>query len=545
MSADRQRFRLLVAVAFWTLAASAGTEEPEAVVRRFFEAVTQGQCAEAIALRPGFTEERCRSHLPVARVDVTRAAVIDRLTVVRLEITQTGGQATGDFHGFATLAQREGRWIIDDGSFRQGQDMDALTGYMEASEHARLREFAAGIRRPVPAAPAAQEGLPAARTETRSPQAQTLVPAQPQAGQPAPAGRHPPRLVRDLDLTLGSPAEGAVPRGGQDPDPAAEPLRASPRSLIGPEPLHGAASLLDACWTPAQLRGRAEERKIQSHLPVDHNPPARRSPLSPNPPLGPDAARSLRSVTPRGGEKLVALTFDLCEQSNDVSGYDAGVVDTLRAFEAKATFYAGGKWMRTHPERAMQLMADPLFEIGNHAWTHGNLRVLKGPEMEDQIHWTQAQYELLRDDLLARPCAAPFAAEADRHIPRVPATFRFPYGTCNSASLQAVADAGLYPVQWNIVTADPAKGQSAGQIAKTVLAGLKPGSIVVAHGNGRGWHTAEALATLIPELRKRGYRLVTVSELIASGTPVTTEQCYEVRPGDNLRYDKLFGKGTE
>ncbi len=40
-------------------------------------------------------------------------------------------------------------------------------------------------------------------------------------------------------------------------------------------------------------------------------------------------------------------------------------------------------------------------------------------------------------------------------------------------------------------------------------------------------------------------RFVTVSELLQAGTPVTAAPRYEVREGDNLRYDKLFGKGTQ
>ena len=100
---------------------------------------------------------------------------------------------------------------------------------------------------------------------------------------------------------------------------------------------------------------------------------------------------------------FITLTFDLCEQADEVTGYDGELVDTLRAQGVKATFYAGGKWMRSHPERTLQLMADPLFELGNHAWTHGNLRVLQGAEMANQIRWTQAEYERLRDQLLALP----------------------------------------------------------------------------------------------------------------------------------------------
>ncbi|WP_020508422.1 polysaccharide deacetylase family protein [Lamprocystis purpurea] len=377
------------------------------------------------------------------------------------------------------------------------------------------------------------------------------VAAEPIAPMPAALGpllieAPPPRAGQSLDLTI-QPAAPALPVEA----PAAPPTDPLPPgagdSAFAAEPASGpgSAALLDACWTPEQLKGRPGERKIRQQRPADHHPPERLTPTHPDRALGPEFARSLRSVAPFNGEQLVALTFDLCEQADEVTGYDGELVDFLRAEQVKATFYAGGKWMRSHPERTRQLMADPLFELGNHAWTHGNLRVLGGRELEDQIQWTQAEYELLREDLLGRPCAQPFAAEAHDSIPIVPRTLRFPYGTCSAAALDAVSAAGLYPVQWSIVTGDPAAGQSAAQIVKAVLTSLKPGAIVIAHGNGRGRHTAEALTTLIPAIRKRGYRFVTVSELIAAGTPHLVDECYEVKPGDNRRYDKLFGKGTE
>jgi peptidoglycan-N-acetylglucosamine deacetylase len=339
-----------------------------------------------------------------------------------------------------------------------------------------------------------------------------------------------------------NPAPAGVQSPAAESAPGAVPVVTS---VAPPEtaPHPAADSLLAACWDPADLRARPGEERIARLRPADHSPPARLDAHWSSPPLGRALARSIRSVTPANGEPLVALTFDLCEQADERAGYDGALVDLLRDQDVHATFYAGGKWLRSHPERAMQLMADRRFELGNHAWTHGNLRVLTGTGMEDQIHWTQAQYALVREELLARPCAraVPAAAAA---IPALPATFRFPYGTCNTASLAAVAAAGLYPVQWSIVTGDPDKGQSAERIIHAVLGALRPGAIIVAHGNGRGWHTAEALRTLIPAIRARGYRFVTVSELLRSGTPVTAEQCYEVKPGDNLRYDRLFGKGT-
>jgi peptidoglycan-N-acetylglucosamine deacetylase len=305
-----------------------------------------------------------------------------------------------------------------------------------------------------------------------------------------------------------------------------------------------ATALRDACWTPDELRSRPVERQIKNHEPVDHTPPASLLRDAWLPPLDAAAAQSIRSVHPTADAKLVALTFDLCEQADEVTGYDGAIVDLLRAQQVAATFYAGGKWMRSHPERTMQLMADPLFELGNHAWTHGNLRVLRGLALDEQIQWTQTQYALLRTQLLSRACAVsvPHAAAL---IPELPTTFRFPYGTCDRVALERVAQAGLWAIQWDVVTSDPVKAQSAAQIVKVVLNQVRPGSIVIGHGNGRGWHTHEALRTLIPALKQRGYEFVTVRELLRRGTPNSVESCYELRPGDNLRYDKLFGDGTQ
>jgi peptidoglycan/xylan/chitin deacetylase (PgdA/CDA1 family) len=327
-----------------------------------------------------------------------------------------------------------------------------------------------------------------------------------------------------------------------------------PAAVLGAEPApgpeSGLAAIVRACWSPEQLSGNPAERAIQRGLAADREPPpawALQAARSAAQPLSPDRRGSIRRVEPADPQaRLIALTFDLCEQANERSGYDAGVVDWLRAHQVKATFFAGGKWMRTHPERTLQLMADPLFEIGNHGWTHGNLRWIQGEEARQQILMTQAQYQVLRRALGERPCAAGAGPAQWEHIPAWPTLFRFPYGTCSSETLAGVADLGLAAIQWSLVTADPDRAQSAQAIARSVRAGVKAnrGAILVAHANGRGWHTAEALPLFVPQLQAEGYRFVTLSELLDAGRPVAVDQCYEVRPGDNLRYDKQFGRGT-
>lgn len=81
-----------------------------------------------------------------------------------------------------------------------------------------------------------------------------------------------------------------------------------------------------------------------------------------------------------------------------------------------------------------------------------------------------------------------------------------------------------------MITGDPDPRRSARAIAETMLAKAHPGAIIVAHANGRGRNTADALALAIPKLKAEGYGFVTVSELIEAGKPVIAATCYLDHP---------------
>ncbi len=305
------------------------------------------------------------------------------------------------------------------------------------------------------------------------------------------------------------------------------------------EQTFGSQTILKNCFT--DLQGSPLDKKVVRPHPSDGYYPTLQPKL--NQQVEQDLQNCIRRVNPANGRKRVALTFDLCERHSEKTGYDAEIVNYLRENEVKATFYAGGKWMHSHPDKTQQLMADPLFELGNHAWTHGNFRMLTDKEAREQILWTQAEYQKQRQELVEQQCASQYPNELAK-IPTTLKTFRFPYGTCKPESLQILADYGLPAIQWDVVTGDPDRKQSAEAIVNKVLRSVKSGSIIVAHANGRGHATAQALKKLVPALQELGYEFVTVSELLASGTAETHDECYEEKPGDNHKYDK-FGKGTD
>lgn len=296
-------------------------------------------------------------------------------------------------------------------------------------------------------------------------------------------------------------------------------------------------------WTTEDLRGRPGDERIIRLAQPDLKPPASTSTRGSLPPLEARLAHSIRRVRLPDGKKLVALSFDLCEQSDDITGYDRDIVNFLRDQHIQASFFAGGKWMRSHPDKTLQLMADPNFEIGNHGWTHGNLRVLVGEKMREQIGWTQAEYELLRDKLEQKAKQAGLA-ELMRQVPAQPATLRFPYGTCSAEALNAVNGLGLSAIQWDVVSGDAAPHIPPRRLAQNVIDSVRPGSIVVFHANGRGHGTAAALPDIVKHLRERGFEFTTVSRLLAAGEPETVKDCYEMRPGDNRYIDAKFGDGT-
>lgn len=247
-------------------------------------------------------------------------------------------------------------------------------------------------------------------------------------------------------------------------------------------------------------------------------------------PLAPSLRGSVRRVDLPPGVKLVALTFDFCETAGEVAGYDGEIVDELRRRRIPATLFVGGHWAATHPGRFGEMAADPLFEIANHTWSHANLRFAEGDKLRREILAPEAAF---RAAVTGPICPRPDARGATQRSKYL----RFPFGACDARSLAAVADAGMAAIQWDVSTGDPSPFVSADAIVATTLASVRPGSIVLAHANGRGFRTGAALPRILDGLAKRGYHFVTVGELLAAGRPVITETCFDARPGDTDKYD--------
>ncbi len=304
---------------------------------------------------------------------------------------------------------------------------------------------------------------------------------------------------------------------------------------ITPAKAQTANDQLQQCWSPKLLETtRAEKFPRHGLKQAFVKPPALTSYIMP--PISPEMRGSIRRVELPPGQKLIALTLDLCEAPAEIAGYDGAIIDYLRRHNIKATLFTGGKWMMTHQYRAQQLVADNRFEIGNHAWTHGNFRNINHEKMGSEITDAQKAYLFTRNNVQRQACI--YHSQPKFNKPQTMTLFRFPYGSCRADSLKMVGDKGLLAIQWDVSTGDPSKSQSAERIARQVLDNVKPGSIIIAHANGRGWNTAKALPLFIPKLIAKGYQFVTVSELLAAGRPVISQYCYDSVLGDTNRYDR-------
>jgi peptidoglycan/xylan/chitin deacetylase (PgdA/CDA1 family) len=255
--------------------------------------------------------------------------------------------------------------------------------------------------------------------------------------------------------------------------------------------------ILAGCASNTQISTATPQPSPSTTL-VDTPTPAPTSTPNPTPTLPALLITSGDRVSP-----YVALTFDMCQDPLYPAGFDAAVVDVLQRYEVPATFFMGGDWMRTHPEETKLLAGNPNFELGNHPWSHPDFTQLSEEQIGQEIEQTE--------DML-------FEITGKRSR-----LFRLPYGLYNEQTLHVIAEHGLYTIQWDTVTGDPDPNFDAATILAEVQRTAQKGFIIIMHGNGRGWHTAEALPLIIDYLKSEGHTLVTVSQLIGLELLTPTE----------------------
>lgn len=207
--------------------------------------------------------------------------------------------------------------------------------------------------------------------------------------------------------------------------------------------------------------------------------------------------------------RTVALTFDADMTADqgpraaDGERFDnPALIASLRRLKVPATVFMTGRWAEEYPDQARSIGRDPLFEIANHSYSHHaftspcyGLPTVSARQMSTDVE---------------RAFTAFRKAGARNVVPY----FRFPGGCYDDGALRALAPAKVTAVQWDVVSGD-AFARDGEAVAEQVLAGVRPGSVVVMHcTRSAAPVTEQAVLRIVPELRGRGYRFVKVSELM-------------------------------
>ncbi len=202
-------------------------------------------------------------------------------------------------------------------------------------------------------------------------------------------------------------------------------------------------------------------------------------------PIGCTAAGATERRSGPAGQKKIALTFD--DGPGDITEQ---LLNLLDQYHAHATFFMVGQNVAGRAALLQRELKEGHM-LANHSWNHANL---SGGGATGNLAQTNAA---IRSATGFTPCL-----------------FRPPYGATSNALRSDVASLHMNSILWSV---DPNDWQTPGTqaIIDRVLGGARPGSIVLSHdaGGPRG-QTLEAYRTIIPTLIQRGYKLVTVTELL-------------------------------
>lgn len=195
-------------------------------------------------------------------------------------------------------------------------------------------------------------------------------------------------------------------------------------------------------------------------------------------------------------QKVVALTFD----DGPDPKYTPTVLALARAKGIKVTFFLIGRMVQASPALAEEEVAEG-HAIGNHTWDHHRLTPLTQRQSQSEITLCQ--------DVLDRVCGVR------------PHLLRPPKGLWNPRAGGAAAGLGYPLILWSLeLEHHPWKTPQ--QLAQRAIGLARPGAIILAHDGEPDRptdhsKTLQALPILIDGLRAKGYRFVTVPELLALG----------------------------
>lgn len=149
-----------------------------------------------------------------------------------------------------------------------------------------------------------------------------------------------------------------------------------------------------------------------------------------------------------------------------------------------------GDWVDKYAD-AVKNIADKGHEIGNHSNTHPHVNQLNLEKNIAEIEET--------------------AKKIKKITGKATTLYRGPYGEYNDTVIQAAEAQNHYTIQWNIDTLDYS-GLTGEEMWSRIENKLEKGSIILMHNGTK--HTADSLDSILSKIKQKGFKIVTVSDLI-------------------------------
>ncbi|KJY99144.1 polysaccharide deacetylase family protein [Pseudoalteromonas ruthenica] len=191
-------------------------------------------------------------------------------------------------------------------------------------------------------------------------------------------------------------------------------------------------------------------------------------------------------------EKVIALTFDDGPWGGK---YTTQVLNILEEHDVKGTFFLNGSGIQQNKQSAIDLV-NAGHQIGNHSYNHKNMTLMGLDEVRDEVDSTTA---LIRQ----------IGFEGEIY-------FRPPYGKKLFVLPYYLNSEGIKTITWNVEPETyPKVAGSSASIAEYVVNSSTPGSIILLHVLGsKNKESRDAIGPIIKGLRAKGYKFVTVSQLL-------------------------------
>lgn len=198
------------------------------------------------------------------------------------------------------------------------------------------------------------------------------------------------------------------------------------------------------------------------------------------------SAASRRARPPR-----IALTYD-----DGPTEHTPALLAVLTESGARATFFVKGASVHRNPDILRLIAATPGMEIGGHSLTHPDLWNVSDDQARDEVVDCQRLIESV----------------IDRRV----VLYRPPHGHHDGRTEHWARETGQSVILWTLTSMDW-KHQSAPDTARIVARHARDGDVVLLHDTVAS--TVDGTRRFLAELSRRGYRFVTVTELLGTLTP--------------------------